>query len=687
MNSPRPSSDLAAVSTWWNGLAGNGFFVLPPPTRRRFTQADGHEEAALLLAARGGRGGTTNDTTRPASFAYWHWDAHRNAFDRSGTLTGELLLHWGGDHATVAAGLGEGPPGFGIVDGGPRSAFRLDRITHRDDDGLPDPSDPDGVRQFLSMLGEPVDRAAPRLTYRPLSPAEAAWLHARLDEAPDVSAAARFAIPLEQRDELTADETERLLHAWQAEYAGRLTEWNAGSAVLHALLRHGHAAAWDIVAVYGLRAYGVLSDVPTAQGLRVVREAALAGDRGAVRAWLSLHRSLHEPDAVRAASALAAELTAHGASESSLRGLYEALIGAAVTDRRRDTGAGPGSVDLHAGLAAVRFSTDERLPHALRVLAAAAARDRAELVREEALRPGSALLTGTEQSEALAALDRYEAARDALLSATGPDLDTYEGALCAVWHHYRTLTDADAHWLRERVADPGTGLQGLGFCLELLHSHGLAGRHEIEALLPHRLKDLTKKYETTYTEWRHPLVTLTCLALDLDHPEAGRLVSWWNRARPVWKDKLRLLTHLGAPDETKAAELWDFVTSSAHDVGQLTTYVLVRARLDGEHPLLVADRLIGTPGIRDRVLHRVLLGVADPAQPLWHYAVKSSSRSWWQRAREVAEDTRLSSEGRAIGLRAARDHALIRYPDRLKPPPSEAERAEALAWLTGHGES
>ncbi|MFF5607290.1 hypothetical protein ACFY65_13105 [Streptomyces cellulosae] len=98
----------------------------------------------------------------PASFAYWHWDAHRHSFDRSGTLTGELLLHWGGHHATVAAGLDTGPAGFAVVDGGPRSAFRLDRITHRDDDGLPDPSDPDGVRQFLDTLGEPLDRGASR---------------------------------------------------------------------------------------------------------------------------------------------------------------------------------------------------------------------------------------------------------------------------------------------------------------------------------------------------------------------------------------------------------------------------------------------------------------------------------------------------------------------------------------------
>ncbi|MFE1500105.1 hypothetical protein ACFW89_34145, partial [Streptomyces albidoflavus] len=182
-------------------------------------------------------------------------------------------------------------------------------------------------------------------------------------------------------------------------------------------------------------------------------------------------------------------------------------------------------------------------------------------------------------------------------------------------------------------------------------------------------------------EWRHPLVTLTCLALDLDHPAAAKLVSWWNAARPLWKDELRLLTHLGAPDEAKAAELWDFVTSPAHDVGQLMTWVLVRARLDREHPLLVADRLIGNPDIREYVLRRVLIGVADPEQPLWHYAVDPRSVCWWRRAQALTEHPGLSPEARAVGLSVAREHYLIRYPDQVSPAPTEADRAKAVAWL------
>ncbi|MFI0983693.1 hypothetical protein [Streptomyces exfoliatus] len=674
----RPS-DLALITAWWQGLGGDGFLVLPPPNRGRYTQSDGHEDAAEVHAERG--------LTGPVSFAYWHWQSHGRAFDRAGALTGELLLHWGGDHTTVAAGLGEGPAGFRVADGGPQGAFRLDRITDRDEAGLPDPADPDGVRQFLDALDEPVDRSVSPLRYRPLSPVEAAWLHERLADAQDLAAATRFAVSLERRDGLTPDETERLLRAWRAEYEGRLTAWGAWAELLHALLRHGHAEAWEAVDALGVgdpRVAAVVSRMPSERGLAVVREAALAGHRAPVHAWLALHRSLREPDAVRAAASLAVELAAHDAPETSLHGLYGALIGAVTADWRREAGAGYHEGRSYAGLAAVRLATDEGLPRVLRVLAADAAREQVEHVREEALRSGQSELHGVGTAEVLAAVDRYEAARDGLLSGTGPELTGSETRLADVWHRYRTLTDADVRWLRDRVADPTTGLQGLGFCLELLVAHGLATESDVEALLPRRMKDLTKKYPTTYTEWRHPLVTLTCLALDLDHPAAGKLVSWWKAARPLWKDELRLLTHLGAPDEAKAAELWDFVTSPAHDVGQLMTWVLVRARLDGEHPLLVADRLLGNPDIREYVLRRVLIGVADPEQPLWHYAVDPRSVCWWRRAQEVAEHPGLSPEARAVGLSVAREHYLIRHPDQVSPAPTEADRAKALAWLARH---
>ncbi|NEE41010.1 hypothetical protein G3M53_88480, partial [Streptomyces sp. SID7982] len=68
------------------------------------------------------------------------------------------------------------------------------------------------------------------------------------------------------------------------------------------------------------------------------------------------------------------------------------------------------------------------------------------------------------------------------------------------------------------------------------YAHGRATEADLVALLPRWKKELTKQYRTTYTEWRHPLVTLTCLALDLEHPAAADLLAWWSKPKPLWKE-------------------------------------------------------------------------------------------------------------------------------------------------------
>ncbi|WP_405508625.1 hypothetical protein OG323_21560 [Streptomyces cyaneofuscatus] len=657
----RRHSDLSRITAWWRGLGSTGFVALPPPTRSRYTQSDGHEDAAELFAARSLATGT--------SFAYWHWQSHAS-FDRSGALTGPLYLHWGGDHATVAAGLGDGPPGYRLVSGGPRGAFQLDRRTERDADGLPDPQDETGVRQFLDRIGTSRHHGSPV----PLTGPEEHWLHDRLAGPVDPDRVTGFAAALELREALTPDETSRLLAVWREEYAGRLSAWPGWWPVLNALLRQEREEAWDVAAALGPASADTLAEHPSGQALAALRATVLAGDDRAVPAWFRTHRTLHEPDPLAAARTLSEELPARPAAQAALL----AALRTAVTQDWRTAHPDPdrGAAQAFSALTAVRLTTDDRLPRPLRVAAARAAYDRLTHVREEAAR-----LTGPEAADALAAADRYEAARDDLLAGTGPDLTAYEGALGDLWHRYRTLSPADIGWLRGRLADPTTGVQGIAFCLELLHAHGEATETELLALLPRWKKELTKQYRTTYTEWRHPLVTLTCLAQDLAHPAADDLLAWWAKPKPLWKTPLRLLTHLGAPDETRAAELWEFVVSGAHDTGHLMTWVLLRARLDGTHPLLVAERLIGRPGIRQYVLHRVLIGVADPAQPLWHYALDPRSHGWWQRAREVADDPRLCAGARAIGLKAAREHHVLRHPDQVRPPLTDGEVNEARAWL------
>ncbi|MFH8881166.1 hypothetical protein [Streptomyces californicus] len=723
-------SDLSRIKAWWRTLGGDRFAVLPPPTRSRYTQSDGHEDAAEMFAVRG--------ISTDASFAYWHWQSH-DAFDRDGDLTGELYLHWGGDHATVTAGLGDGPDGYRIVNGGPQGAFRLDRVTAVDGDGLPDPEDAAGVRQLLARLDTPSLRTAEAVEYAAPTPAEERWLHDRLWDlltgerpavngtpapatdtpnttdlpatpatapatdtpatttppevpaAPDLAAAARFVSPLEHRQALTPDETGRLLAAWREAYAGRLAAWSGWAPVLHALLRQEHPGSWDVAAALGPEASYVLAAHPSPRSLELLRAWALSGNGSAVRGWYRTHRALREPDPHLAARTLSGELTTHTAPETTQTALLDALRTAEAEVRRTTeadplrtagTGARPTVTGRGAPadaalplLATVRYATDDRLPRPLRVAAAAAARDTVARVREAAGR-----LPAAEAADALAAVERYEAARDDLLAGTGPDLAGYEGGLCDLYHHYRTLSPADVRWLRDRLADPSTGVPGIAFCLELLYAHGEAGSDDLEALLPRWKKELTKQYRTTYTEWRHPLTTLTCLALDLEHPAAADLLAWWAKPKPLWKNPVRLLTHLGAPDEAKAAELWEFIVSGEHDTGHLMTWVLLRARLDATHPLHVAERLIGEPGVREYVLHRVLIGVADPAQPLWHYAIDPRSHSWWRRAQEVADDPRLTDAARAIGLKAARDHHVLRYPAQVRPALTEGEIAEARAW-------
>ncbi|MFI1225491.1 MULTISPECIES: hypothetical protein [unclassified Streptomyces] len=659
-------TDLSRIKAWWRTLGGDRFAVLPPPTRGRYTQSDGHADAAEMFAARG----IATDT----SFVYWHWQSH-DAFARSGELTGELYLHWGGDHATVAACLGDGPDGYRIVNGGPQGAFRLDRVTTTDADGLPGPEDTTGVRQFLARVGKPRRRTGRSVEYDPLTAAEERWLHDRLAGPVDLAAAVRFAAPLEHRQALTPDETARLLSAWRETYAGRLTAWGGWRSVLLALLRQEHPECWEVAAELGADAAHALAAYPSPRSLELLRRTALAGDVGAVRCWFRAHHALREPDPVRAAAALSEELTEHTAPEAAQTGLLHALR-EAVTDEP-DTRPHVADAFFPLLLATVRFATDDRLPRPLRVAAAQAATDTADRVREAAGR----LTDAAETAEALAAVERYETVRDDLLAGTGPDLTGYEGGLGDIWHHYRTLTPADVQWLRARLADPSTGVQGIAFCLESLHAHGEATEAELLALLPRWKKELTKQYRTTYTEWRHPLVTLTCLAQDLGHPAAEAMLAWWAKPKPLWKGPVRLLTHLGAPDEAKAAELWEFIVSGGHDTGHLMTWVLLRARLDGTHPLYVAERLIGEPGVRAHVLGHVLIGVADPGQPLWHYGFDPRSHSWWRRAQEVADHPGLSAEARAIGMKAARRHCVARYPDQVRPALTDGQVAQARAWL------
>ncbi|HEY1180222.1 MAG TPA: hypothetical protein VGF17_29040 [Phytomonospora sp.] len=577
----RPT-DRGAFTAWWAKLAAPGFLALDPPLIGRQGPAQADEEARAVLAERG----------LPADTSFACWLApDAEAFVRGRELSRTLPLYWRGDHAVVRDALGDGPPEYTIIDGGPGGVFGF-------------------AREIAPGVGA---------------------LHDGLREFTDLQEATPFVLALEERDELTREELDRLLVMWRA--SGRGPYWRGWSVLLRALVRAEHPEAWDIVAEWGRDAAFVLAEVPSKRGLAVVRDLALS-DRGwdAAGSWLRIRTALYEPDPVDAAAAIAAELTG---DVHTTRSLVDATWQA-----------------LGSGEAVVGLARDERLPAEGRAHAA-------DLAREWTARG-----PGYDVSDLPPAVN----------------LDRSDSKIGDVWHRYRVLTPGELAALHATVVDPATDLRRLAICLELLYARGEATTADLDALASRWKPVLAKKYATTYYEWRHPMVTLTCLARDFGHPLAEKLEKWWAAPAPKWKDALRPLTWLGAPDEDAAARLWTVATSGAQNSQYLLTWVLLRARLDREPPRHVAARLVGRPELREYTVKRVLVGAADAAQPLWFYDVDPSSWSWWRRAVELTEDAELPRAARVLARKAALGHFLLSEPRRVTPTPTADEIVAAASW-------
>ncbi|GAB3293618.1 hypothetical protein EK0264_12495 [Epidermidibacterium keratini] len=643
------TSDLANIKAWWKKLGDDGFVVLPPPTRDRYTQGEGHEDATELLAERG----LPTDT----SYAFWQWQSQEAALGSGKDLIAPLLLHWGGDHAVVKAGLGSGPEGYEITDGGPQSAFALDRVTVRGADGLPDPSDEAGVRQFLDELDEPLDRRTLPFRYRPLTDAEDDWLHARLAQTSDLERRGEFFNALALRNADRAEDADGLQAAWREQYAGDLTEYAEWSQLLVSLLRHEHRDVWEIVREIGPAAGMALAAAPSERSVAELARLTLDGPAGPAGDWLSAYAELHEVDLMTAAAAVGSELAEGGAESETWSRLHHRLSWSLVDAWEAE------ALDRQqaAAIANVRIAANDNLPRELRSVAAREVAGALPSLRDQAAEGDSAQQIAPDYTAAQLGADLERIDDADLLAGTGPVLTQYEGGLNDTWNDYRELSDADITWLHAQVADPQTEMQGLGYCLELLYSHGVATVEDVEALRRRWKSDLAKKYETTYVEWRHPLVTLTCLALDLGDPLGAELEKWWAKPTPKWKVNLRLLTFLGAPTDGKAAELWSFVESGEYDEGQLLTWVLARARLDDRRPVDVADELFASD-VRAHDVEKTLIAVVDPRQPLWSNGI-GNSVGWWHRIVEVADDPALSATAREAALRIAGQHWMIAHPD------------------------
>ncbi len=662
-------SDTAIILEWWKGLGDETFVALAPPIRDRYTQSDGHDDHAELAEQVGG--------PVPDSFAFWHWQSHERAFPKRGQYVGPLLIHWGGDHATVRAGLGSGPDGFTIIDHGPHGAFELDKVTAHDPDGLPAPDDAVGSRKLLERLTAPVSRSVSRWTYPPLTEAETAWLQARIDAGGRLESLTGAVRALELRDAVSPEDARALGARWLSEHTGRLTVVEGWQPLLRAMLRTEDESAWAAASEIGADVYSVVASVPDPRAVDFLRGPTFAGDREAVGAWLTARVGESVTDPLPAILTAASELEQAGVPDS----LWHEF---SITAQRLQSQllGDPSPAHQPAALRTLTNSLDERLPDRLRATYAARAEPAIAKLRAWAdSQPADAVIRSDYSVADLHRdLARF-AATPAPTVLVGPDLTTSESLLTPHWENYRQLDEAKTAWLRAQVADPRTEMQGLGFCLELLYAHGVASADDIDALAPQWRKKLAKKYETTYTEWRHPLVVLTCLAQELEHPLAAALLTWWQKPSRTWKTPLALMTVLGAPTEENIVPLLGHTASGQHDTGQVKQWALAQARLSGHAPQAVLDALIndGSLGIREHVLARDLIALADPAQPMWHYAV-GNTMSWWHRITQTVDDDQLSDTARALALAAAGKHRLITHPDGMRPRQDEETVVAAREW-------
>ena len=136
-------SDLQTIKDWFAAISTDDFFALPP-RKGRSTASAGHEEADEIL---------DEHDLEPGEASYVFWHAQSDRFTADGTLSGELLLHWGGAYEAVRAALAEPPAGFQVTEGGPDQAFGL-RKQVSIEAGLPDPeADPAATLGAIDALG------------------------------------------------------------------------------------------------------------------------------------------------------------------------------------------------------------------------------------------------------------------------------------------------------------------------------------------------------------------------------------------------------------------------------------------------------------------------------------------------------------------------------------------------------
>ncbi len=578
---PEPS-DLTLIKRWLKTLNDETFVAMPPPNSDRFTQDDAHYDAHEEIAERG----LPSDTP----YIVWHHQGH--CFKRSGEMTRELHVYFGGDRCVVATKLATAPDRF-VVSGGDsdEEAFRLQRRLHLD---AVDVTDPDAVAQVIERLNQGRSwrgDGRPILAETPAAET-VVWLRgvfadpdARRDnrvgaleilEGAEAVSEADLTIALEQSESLFAEDD-----GWPYKVLCAVRQaWAVGRTDAEPLVRRLVASGGDL-AEHTLMTWPDAPAVEEARALGFVvtaaRVRAAVEGREAREVTLEDIVAAHDRGDADSAKALAFELPT----------------------------IKPAPGDMQEGFSVFDFPQilkvvlDSTLPIWIRGLVADA-HERTYFSKKDDLDRGLSAYyyPDRDYSSIRAALNEWPDAVSAVREELGddawrgPDLDNK-------WQCQRTLAvvreidEPQERWFHQHVQDAVRREQprdrdAWGYLLEPLVANGRFTDDDAEAVLGVWRKQLVGKADD-YQRTQHPLLSLALGLLHLEHPQAATVTAAIDKLKTKWALPLKYVL-LGYGEADWREELWEAAVTSHLDIqyGAMAGYVLLDARIRDIPPLHAA---------------------------------------------------------------------------------------------------
>ena len=442
---PRNTSHLSQIRSWWKTLSDDHFIALDPPTTDRYTQGHLHEDAAEAKAE--------YDLPHDISYAGWHWQTHSRAFTKKGELLEPLYIHWGGDRDTVRAHLTNLPDGWKLTGGETDTqSFRLDLDTPRELPAFTDHNDAyrllDRLKREIQDLDQRANREDP-LEDHNIPPATQKWLHDFL--AHTISAQQAEDNPSNQPTDHTTDITDSLLTVmlqtalFTSDELDQLTTQPYpiphSTTLLEALLEAQHPNAREYARELGKKAIHVLEHHPNAITLSILKDLAPT-NHSALGDYITVRAHVENRDIVTAALATIDEMP-----PDSWTHLRRSAVTTAVSDwftkQMTDDAFYP-----RWNLGTLRTVTDERLPVEFRAPAA---------------RKAQTILNALEAAPHLAPADPtiwQPLAHDArqvlpqLLEQSPPWLNGDQYRLADYYAEFTTVDPTHETWLRDALTQP-----------------------------------------------------------------------------------------------------------------------------------------------------------------------------------------------------------------------------------------